>query len=153
MAYPTFGGPGRPTVSVANADNVVRRISAYGRKLEDWPMLWAEVSQSYADAERAWFKSEGEGSWPELKPATVAYKARHFPGRPILVRTGELRASLTEHLALMVEADVLLIGTEVEWAEFHVTGTRVMPKRDPRIPIVHARELARTAMAEHARYP
>jgi hypothetical protein len=35
------------------------------------------------------FEQEGPG-WLELKPATVAYKAQHFPGKTILRRTDAL---------------------------------------------------------------
>src|ERR1051325_6389958 len=35
------------------------------------------------------FEQEGPG-WLELKPATVAYKATHFPGKTILRRTDAL---------------------------------------------------------------
>ncbi len=38
------------------------------------------------------FDAEGRPSWPRLSPRYAAWKEAHYPGRPILVLTGDMKA-------------------------------------------------------------
>jgi hypothetical protein len=57
----------------------------------------------------------------------------HFPGSPILQRTGELVGSLTNPshpMAVHVEGrKSLTLGTRVKYAPYHQRGTKRMPQR------------------------
>lgn len=86
------------------------------------------------------FEGEGvgprRGSWAPLKPKYAAWKARHFPGRAPLVRTGRLRAALTQSSAggalRHYTRTELRYGTAgVPYASFHQTGTDRMVDRPP----------------------
>ncbi len=99
-----------------------------------------DIGDRFLDIELAQFRSEGTRSraWAPLAPSTVRQRGS---AHPILDDTGTLRRSLTLPEApdsvRRLTATSLLIGTEVEYARYHVTGTRNpdgtvrMPRRPP----------------------
>lgn len=141
-------------VTVFNLTPVERRLSLYGRRVSNYRSLWRKIASDVARAERFWFSSRGEGRWPQLSPKYAAWKARNFPGRPILVRTEELKKSLTQSTRLLSrsEFDVAILSSDVEYAKFHQTGTSKMPARPPLIPTPRVREIAGRNFQDHAKY-
>jgi phage gpG-like protein len=75
------------------------------------------------------------GAWVPLSPGYEAWKQTHYPGKPILQRTGVMMDALTKDggNSLRVEnGNDFNFGTQgVEYASFHQTGTRGMPDRPP----------------------
>lgn len=76
------------------------------------------------------------GSWAQLTPAYEAWKSVHYPGAPILVRTGALQDALTHsgspHAARDWSSSMFNFGTSgLPYASFHQTGTRRMKDRPP----------------------
>lgn len=72
------------------------------------------------------------GGWSPLDAEYAAWKARELPGRPTLVRSGELFRSLSELSDPSVNEINKLsatFGTGVKYAGFHQYGTPNMPKR------------------------
>lgn len=63
--------------------------------------------------------------WQALNPSYAAMKARQFPGRPPLVRTGEMMRSF-KHTAA---ARRLEIFNTADYFAFHQDGTRHLPAR------------------------
>ena len=61
--------------------------------------------------------------WPDLAPATVREKARLYPGKPILVRTGTLREGLPGDRTIAPDVAIYTFGTndvnraEADYAE------------------------------------
>lgn len=91
-------------------------------------------------AEKRQFDAQGAGpvagSWNPLSEAYAAWKAKKYPGRPILQRTGALLEALTvassPFAARDFNASTFLFGTAgVEYASFHQLGTSKMPARPP----------------------
>ena len=80
------------------------------------------------------FVSQGAyltGRWSPLSPPYRAWKAIHYPGKGILVRTGRLQRSLTVRpfgVERFTKTSVHL-GTDVEYAQYHQRGTKNMPRR------------------------
>lgn len=149
-------------------DSAVRRLSAYGVKMRDWPLVWEEIGTAFAQAELELFQTEGAqhgGSntpWAQLKDSTLESKSKLWPGTTILVASGELEASLTEKDRAMhvLGPDVMLWRSDVttpdgRWnlAALHYTGTRYMVPRNPIINIRYQRELARVAVEKLVIYP
>jgi phage gpG-like protein len=65
-----------------------------------------------------------------LAPSTLAEKARLGYPSDILVRTGELRDSLTDPgRAMKIGATEATYGTDVFYAGYHQDGTTKMPQR------------------------
>jgi phage gpG-like protein len=86
------------------------------------------------------FAAEGEGpiagSWAELSPSYAEWKEQHFPGLPILERTGALKAALTQTAAPQAHREwtstQFVFGTAgIEYASFHQGGTSRMKARPP----------------------
>lgn len=80
------------------------------------------------------FSTEGgEDPWARLSDQYAAWKARHFPGQPILVATGALRAGLTSQGGAgnvrRIDATTMEVGTSDPKAPFHQFGTSRMPRR------------------------
>lgn len=154
-------------ITTAHVRPAMRRISLYGRKLAAWPMFWEELGRLFAEAEARLFQSEGAiggGKNTPWRPLSVDYAASKsvlFPGKTILVASGELEASLTDPAkAIRLAApDVMVFGSDVttpdgRWslAELHYMGTSRMPARNPLISLTRQRELAQGLLAEWIRY-
>jgi len=95
--------------------------------------------------ERSLFATEGAAGgsrWPELSSGYAKSKARKFPGRKILQRTGRLRRSLTEDGAEHVATYALrpwasvTLGTKDTIAAYH-TGRLRNPRTPERDPLQH----------------
>jgi len=78
------------------------------------------------------FETQGSGpemgSWAPLSQSYAAWKAKHYPGAPILVRKGKLRAALTDSSAPGAKRDIsgesLTFGTSgIPYASAHQTGS------------------------------
>ena len=72
------------------------------------------------------------GGWAPLQPETAAWKAKHgYPLNP-LIGNGNLMRSLLSMAgpANDIGAQSASFGTTVDYAQFHQTGTRYMPKRE-----------------------
>ncbi len=101
--------------------------------------VFPRVVPALEAAAAAQFDGEGVGTtgrWAQLSPKYAAWKAKHFPGAPILQRTRALMAGLTDSSATTarreVSNDALSFGTAgVGYASFHQTGTQKMPARPP----------------------
>ncbi len=75
---------------------------------------------------------EGLPAWAPLSARYARYKARRYPGAPILVRSGRLRdalAEITNDTIATIEPTRLVYGTSVPYAIYHQRGTRKMPAR------------------------
>ena len=65
---------------------------------DDMRVLRDRMDTRFRRLESRLFASEGKSggpAWPALSPAYAKQKAKKFPGRKILARTGRLRKSLT----------------------------------------------------------
>lgn len=93
---------------------------------EDFRPAFEEMAEDFWEHEREVFDSEGPG-WRPLSDSYEKWKQKHYPGQPILVRTGALRASLTggfaEDSVFDVRPKSMEIGTSSPYAIFHQTGS------------------------------
>lgn len=105
--------------------------------LEDMSPIFDEWSEDFRHTMHNVFASEGafEGrpKWKQLSPAYRLWKDINYPGRPILVRTGRMRGSLTDPWHPDHVHDIgpraMSIGTKVPHSIFHQRGTVKMPQR------------------------
>jgi phage gpG-like protein len=83
----------------------------------------------------------------------AAWKEVHYPGKPILQRTGDLMASLTNpndpNTVRIEERKALTLGSRIPYAIYHQTGTSKMPAR-PEIQLTEA--FKRTTMHHVQQY-
>jgi hypothetical protein len=114
-------GPGIVTLSLSPPiDFIEDQLGAFKDRLHDMHGLWERFSDVMEDVEQERFRTAGFGEWPPLAPATLADKARHgFPLAP-LIRTGELRDSLTlPERAARMWPERMTWGTDVPYAKYH----------------------------------
>jgi phage gpG-like protein len=125
------------TVEQTSLAETHRYLSGVEGRVSDLRPAMEEISEDFYRHEERAFGTEGSilrsGKWAPLSPRYAAWKARHYPGRTILVRTGKLKASLTqpgaEGAIREVTEDGLEIGTSISYARYHQWGTGRMPAR------------------------
>jgi hypothetical protein len=91
--------------------------------------------------------NEGRYGWAPLTPAYAAWKAKHRPGKPMLVARGELKAAVVDipH-KIVAGGDQAIIVFEVpEYGLYHHEGAGYLPKRSPVEP--NAEDVAEVANA------
>lgn len=104
---------------------------------KDFRPLFREAAKLFYEFEKQAFEAEGEtsagGEWEELSPLYELIKEQRYPGKTILRRTDALYRSLTQPNARgsirRVTETELLIGTGIDYALWHQTGTSRMPER------------------------
>jgi|LakMenEpi03Aug12_release.lakeMendotaPanAssembly.Ray.scaffolds.fasta_scaffold281350_2 phage gpG-like protein len=118
-------------VRVEKVQNLIDDVNE--RCIDARPVFrWAQQVLKKTFAEN--FTSQGlaVGGWSPLDAEYAAWKARDLPGRPTLVRSGELFRSISELSDPSVNEINRLsatFGTGVKYAGFHQYGTSKMPKR------------------------
>lgn len=115
-------------------DRAFNRVS---ETVNDLTPVWKAIEREFHKIEREQFDSEGargaSGKWKPLKPKYQKIKARNYPGKRILERTGKLRRSLTGETADTVSnirSDNAEFGTSLPYALAHQRGSGRLPKRE-----------------------
>lgn len=125
--------------SVDGVETLNRAFNRVEQQISDFRSIWPAVAQEFYAIEDEQFASEGghgsSGRWAALSPAYAKYKAKAFPGAPILQAERGLYESLTspdapDSIFRMTE-DELTIGTQREGATAHQRGSGRMPARPP----------------------
>jgi phage gpG-like protein len=131
MARSAVGKGGGVTIEIEPPiDFILRQTTEFQATLLDLEPLWELVKPIAAGVESDQFGTQGEGAWPPLAEATLARKAAGgWPEDP-LIRTGDLKASLTDPgRAADAGPRHMIYGTDVDYAIFHQEGTSRMPAR------------------------
>jgi len=112
-----------------------RTLERFELGAQDASPAWEKMAESFLRAERRQFKSEGayaSGGWAPLSPRYAAWKATHYPGKPILRRTDDLWRSLTTGPAIRyISAHQMILGSDVEYGKYHQRGGPNLPRRRP----------------------
>lgn len=130
--------PVRLTFEFYGEAQVDRTLARFEARALDARPAWEVLHAMFLRAETRQFNSQGaygSGGWPPLSPRYAAWKARHYPGRPILVREGDLRASLTEandgaHI-YVAEPHLFITGSSDPVGAYHQAGAGHLPRRRP----------------------
>jgi len=127
-------------IEIDGKEELARAFDTLGRTVSDFRPAWPEIEQIFYRIELEQFDSEGArggGKWQALSPAYRKWKQVHYPGRPILVRTGRLKRSLSVIGAGGGDSIrdfrplELTLGSRVPYGIYHQRGTRKMPSRPP----------------------
>lgn len=126
----------RFTFTIEGETQIDRTLARFADNVGDASALWDKLADRFARVERRQFDSEGaygSGGWPALSPKYAAWKARHYPGKPILEREGDLRASLTERPfgIEVIEPGFMVLGSGIDYGRFHQAGAGRLPQRRP----------------------
>lgn len=111
-----------------------RTLDGIADRVEDARDAFNAMGDRLAKAEQQQFDSEGaygSGGWQPLSPRYAEWKARKYPGKPILERDGLLRESLTQRPfgVDVVETKMAVFGSGVEYAPYHQAGGGDLPQR------------------------
>lgn len=72
--------------------------------------------------------------WSALSPKYALWKRKHFPGKPLLVRSGDLKNSMITKGArgniTLIGRNSAVFGSSISYGAFHDDGTRTLPKRN-----------------------
>lgn len=108
-------------------------LDRFQQRISDPTPVWDQLADRFVALQGRNFDSEGatmSGGWSALSPKYGKWKARNYPGRGILVRSGDLRESLAGKLGIReFNRTSMTIGTAIPYASFHQHGTRTMPAR------------------------
>lgn len=125
------------TLTVQGVKQLDLALGLMGKAVKDLSPVWAEVDTYLRGAVGEQFSTVGRRGgteWAKLSPKYKIWKDYFYPGRPILVRTGDLKASLTEfggnHI-FRAERAGMGFGSRIPYAGYHQSGTRTMPARPP----------------------
>lgn len=125
----------RFTFEVDGIKQIDRGFERFTQDIKDLRPAFENMVRDFRQIERMQFESAGGRAtgWQPLSPRYAAYKARRYPGQPLMVATGDLRSSLTGHTSDTIEEIEplqLTLGTRDPKAIFHHRGTRRgLPKR------------------------
>lgn len=113
-----------------------RTLARFAAGLDDARPVWEKLARRFGVLNRAQFASEGatgSGGWQALSPDYAEWKARHYPGKPILERTGDLKRSLTRrpYGVEVLERRFMVLGSDVEYGPYHQAGGDRLPQRRP----------------------
>jgi phage gpG-like protein len=115
------------------------------KALGDMRPFWEKgLKPAFIQAEKQQFSTEGgagrHGAWADLSDDYKKWKARHYPGRGLLVRDGLLAQALTGGRGFVLQSHPqwVAIGAESTYGTYHQKG-KGMPRRRP-IDISDAQE-------------
>lgn len=108
---------------------VGRTLEGFAERARDMRPAWERIRSRFIDYEQRWFDSEGDGDWPPLSKDYGEWKARHFPGRKILVREGDLKESVLKPDIDIMEPSYAMFGTADPVAGYHQRGDGRLPRR------------------------
>lgn len=136
-----------------DATQMVRGLRAIRVAIDDLRPLWPVLNRTIRPFIVDHFQTQGRASgepWAPLTPRYGAWKARHYPGKPILVREGELAAHVTGRRGPRMVPGPRSVEYVIDdpKARFHQYGTRVMvarPVLPTRVPAGVERDIKRAA--------
>lgn len=118
-------------LGVTGLTETIAALGAFGKDAADLRPAWAQVEVHARQSIVERFATQGRGSWAPLSKSYAAWKAEHFPGRPILQRSGDLLADLTGGASKQVDELSATYFVSVPYYRFHRDGTTRMPARVP----------------------
>jgi phage gpG-like protein len=139
--------PGMWSFEVTGGEEVKKGLAVILDNLKDLTPFWREVwAPKYFAVVQDMFNTGGAargpggkfkgGNWAWLSPKYQVWKSVHYPGQPILVRTGALRESVRWNGSGLgaggyfdPHPSFVIAGTTIEYGKYHQTGTSNMPAR------------------------
>jgi phage gpG-like protein len=129
----------RFTFSIEGDVQIDRTLARFADNVGDAQPVWNALADRFVNVERRQFATEGaygSGGWQALSPRYAAWKARHYPGKPILQREGDLIDSLTRRpLGIeVIEPAFMVLGSGVPYLKYHQLGDGLPQRRAVELP-------------------
>lgn len=126
------------SVKLLNSKKASKAFQLMARKFGDLRPAWQDVRDKFFDIETKRFASQGGGGkWRPLNPKYAAWKQKHFPGTTIMIRTGDLAASLTsmtKDTIYIPGRRSVTLGTKLFYAMIHQVGAKLRGAGQSRLP-------------------
>jgi hypothetical protein len=122
-------------IDVSGLDVTERALVRLMAGLADLRMFWPRLVPMFIEWMREQFDTEGQwggDAWEPLSPKYAAWKTEHYPGKGILVATGDLRRAASTPRRIAAPQQFVLEIDDPKVA-YHQEGTDVMPAR-PLLP-------------------
>lgn len=128
-------------VTINGAENT---LALWAHRLQNAEPAFDEMADALAVIQKDWFRSEGEGTWPQLKEPYRSWKRKRFPKRGILHgpdRKGHRGLQLRDQLTKRpfgyerVTRAELIIGSTLPYSKYHQLGMGNLPVRQPLKPL------------------
>lgn len=126
-------------IDVAGEAQVSRAFAVYGKEADDLREPLSDIADELREAIGEQFRTEGTrggSKWKALSPSYRRWKEANYPGRPMLVRTGDMRSAMLDRLAFHVNRKRMLYAPNVpltddgeQYALIHQQGRGQMPRR------------------------
>ena len=111
-------------VGMARVKNALKKIQ---RRTSDLRPVWAAIRDEFFKIEDKRFESSNKGRWRPLSPNYAKWKQANYPGKPIMVLTGDLKASLTSMSKGTIYKPTrrsVSLGTSIKYALAQHFGTK-----------------------------
>ena len=132
-----------------------RGIARFADGVADYRPIWPSIEEDFYLQVKDQFKTQGtEGgeAWQELNPEYAQWKEVHYPGMPILQRTGDLYNSLTSSTdpnAVLEEGrKSLTLGSRVPYGIYH-QSSEPRTSHLPRRPVIQLPEAFKRTVMHH----
>lgn len=125
----------RIVFSIDNEALFDRTFTRFTEQLRDLRDIWPSYVTALRQIMREQYAGQGvgvTGQWAALSPRYAEWKAKKYPGKPILQATGRTVASLTGNTKDSIATatpDELLFGTKRRGQIWHQRGGKQMPQR------------------------
>jgi phage gpG-like protein len=89
--------------------------------------VWPAIRDEFYRIEKKRFETSNKGRWRPLSPGYAAWKAKHYPGKPIMVRSGDLKKTLTSMTTGTIynpSKREVTLGTKIKYALAQHFGTK-----------------------------
>lgn len=125
-------------LDIAGEIQMDRGIARFADGVTDYRPIWPVMADVFYEMEKRQFETEGEEggrAWPALSPEYAGWKEAHYPGQPILQRTGDLVKSLTSqhdpNAVFVSKPKMLTLGSKLPYAIYHqsLLPRKVLPRR------------------------
>ena len=142
-------------MEIAGEVQMDRGIARFADGVADYRPIWSVIEDDFYAEVKAQFQTEGEeggDKWPELSPEYAGWKEIHYPGQPMLQRSGDLYRSLTTstdpNAVVKEERKTLTLGSRVPYGIFHQSpdprGSNL-----PRRPVIQLTEAFKRTTMHH----
>jgi phage gpG-like protein len=140
-------------MEIAGRVEMDRGIARFADGVADYRPVWPVIEDDFYAHVKGQFKSEGEQGgerWKALSEPYGQWKEAHYPGKPILERTGDLVASLTtpndRNAVRIEERKTLALGSRLPYAAYHQTGSKDGGHPPKRVEVILDEAFKRSVM-------
>lgn len=108
---------------IENDKEFAEKIKDAAEKVGDLRVAFSIIAKDWRKSNAAQFSLRGSGLYPPLSKSYAELKQRKYGAKPILVRTGRLRDSVTgagnSDSVLQINKTSMIIGTKTPYGIYH----------------------------------